>query len=149
MNLFNAWSNLPRSLLGWKELNHVRCPVISNVISPLHTVLLTLRAMMFFLFCSTFGQISSRYSRITEYGPIVINIEKLNGNTLLLTWSYFHKLFTLTAISASESAIVAMLMNYVWGAYVIAVLQKPTNLLSDSFWQINQWYPSQVLNLIY
>lgn len=90
-----------------------------------------------FLFCSTFGQISSGYSRITEFGPIVINIEKLNGNTLLLTWSYFHKLFTLMAISASESAIVAMLMNYVWGAYVFAVLQKPANLPSDSFWQIN------------
>lgn len=83
-----------------------------------------------FLFCSTFGQISSRYIRITEYGPIVINIEKLNGNTLLLTWSYFHKLFTLTAISASESAIVAMLMNYVWGAYVLYYKNQPTFLLT-------------------
>lgn len=141
MNLLLAWQNLPRRLESRKMLSDI------IIIPPFHTVVLTLRAMIFFY--STFGLTSSGYSRITEYGPIVINIEKLNGNTLLLTWSYFHKLFTLTVKSASESAIVAMLLNYVWGAYVIAVLQKPTNLLSDSFWQINQWYPSQVLNLIY
>lgn len=69
-----------------------------------------------------FGLISLGYSRIIEYGFIVINIEKLNGNMLLLIWSYFYKLFILMVKLVLEFVIVVMFLNYVWGVYVIVVL---------------------------
>lgn len=68
-----------------EDLNHVRFSVISNIISSLHTVLLTLKAMLlFFYFVAHLARsVQDIAARITEYGPIDINIEKLNGTSLL------------------------------------------------------------------